>query len=135
MTEFLGRSELLAPGTAIFDGSGLSRRDRVSPVMLEGVMRTMANHASGSAFFDSLPEAGVDGTLRKRLKGTLAEGNVHGKTGTLRNVSALTGYVTTRDGELLAFAMLMNGGNHGSYKAVQDRIAARLAEFSYRSTK
>jgi len=65
------------------------------------------------------------------MRGTPAENNAHGKTGTLRNVAALTGYVTTKDGELLSFTMLMNGGNVGGYRAVQDKLAVRLASFSY----
>jgi D-alanyl-D-alanine carboxypeptidase/D-alanyl-D-alanine-endopeptidase (penicillin-binding protein 4) len=68
------------------------------------------------------------------MRGTYAQGNVHGKTGTLNNVSALTGYVTTRDGEFLCFSMLMNGGNQGAYHSVQDRVAARLAAFSFNET-
>jgi D-alanyl-D-alanine carboxypeptidase len=117
----------------INDGSGLSRNNLLSAQSLAGILA--AAHRDKKIFqplYSSMSVAGVDGTLRKRLKGTLAEGNVHGKTGTLRNVSALTGYVTTRDGELLAFAMLMNGGNLGSYRSVQDKIAQRLADFSYR---
>lgn len=116
----------------INDGSGLSRNNLLSAESLVGILG--AAHRDRRIFqplYASMSVAGVDGTLRKRLKGTLAEGNVHGKTGTLRNVSALTGYVTTKDGELLAFAMLMNGGNLGSYRSVQDKIAQRLADFSY----
>jgi D-alanyl-D-alanine carboxypeptidase len=118
----------------INDGSGLSRANLLSAESLAGIL--CAAHRDRKIFqpfYASMSVAGVDGTLRKRMKGTLAEGNVHGKTGTLRNVSALTGYVTTRDGELIAFAMLMNGGNHGSYRSVQDKVAQRLAEFSYRA--
>ena len=118
----------------INDGSGLSRANLLSASSLTGILA--AAHRDRKVFptfYEAMSVAGIDGTLRKRLRGTVAEGNVHGKTGTLRNVSALTGYVTTRDGELLAFAMLMNGGNHGAYKSVQDKIAQRLAEFSYRS--
>lgn len=114
------------------DGSGLSRSNVLSATSLAGILS--AAHRDRKVFqplYAAMSVAGVDGTLRKRLKGTLAEGNVHGKTGTLRNASALTGYVTTRDGELFAFAMLMNGGNHGSYRSVQDKVAQRLAEFTY----
>ena len=77
--------------------------------------------------------AGVDGTVRRRMRGTLAQGNVHAKTGTLNNVSSLSGYVQTKDGEMLAFAFIMNGkGSNGSYHVVQDRLAVRLATFSYK---
>jgi len=116
----------------INDGSGLSRANCLSARTLTGILEAAHNDRKlFSPFYTVMSVAGVDGTLRKRMKGTFAAGNVHGKTGTLNNVSALTGYVTTRDGELLCFSMLMNGGNHGAYRAVQDKIAARLAAFSY----
>ena len=114
------------------DGSGLSRRNLLTAEALTGVlMAAYHNPNIYRALYPSMSIAGVDGTLRKRMKGSKAQGNVHGKTGTLRNVSALSGYVTTADGETLAFAALMNGYAIGSYKKVQDRIATRLSEFSY----
>lgn len=114
------------------DGSGLSRRNLISPDALVAALASAYNNPLiFDALYESMSIAGVDGTLRKRMKGTRAAGNVHGKTGTLRNVSALTGYVTTADGEVMAFAMLMNGGNIGAYKEVQNNIATRIARFSY----
>ena len=116
----------------INDGSGLSRNNCLTASALVGILD--AAHADKKVFepfYRCLSIAGVDGTLRRRMKGTYAERNVHGKTGTLNNVSALAGYVTTRDGEVLCFSMLMNGKS-GGYHAVQDRVAARLAAFSYR---
>lgn len=116
----------------INDGSGLSRANCLSASALTGILTAAySDQKIFDPFYQSMSIAGVDGTLRKRMKGTYAAGNVHGKTGTLRNVSALAGYVTTRDGEQLCFSMLMNGGNHGAYRALQDKIAARLASFSY----
>lgn len=115
------------------DGSGLSRRNLISPDVLTATLA--AAYRNPNIFrplYSAMSVAGNDGTLRKRMRGTPAEGNVHGKTGTLRNVSALTGYVTSADGEILAFAAMMNGYGIGSYKNVQDKIAERLAEFSYR---
>jgi PBP4 family serine-type D-alanyl-D-alanine carboxypeptidase len=116
----------------INDGSGLSRANCLSASTLTGILSaTYHDPKVFQAFYSAMSIAGVDGTLRRRMKGTPAEGNVHGKTGTLRNVSALTGYATTKDGEVIAFAMLMNGGNHGAYRTVQDKIAERIASFSY----
>ncbi len=114
------------------DGSGLSRRNCLSAAALTTILCT-ARHDSAifHPFYSSMSVAGEDGTLRKRMKGTTAQGNVHGKTGTLRNVSALAGYVTSADGNLFAFATLMNGFDHGNYKSVQDKIAERLARFSF----
>jgi PBP4 family serine-type D-alanyl-D-alanine carboxypeptidase len=114
----------------INDGSGLSRANCLCASTLAGILEAAHdNRKVFEAFYEAMSIAGVDGTLRRRMKGTYAEGNVHGKTGTLNNVSALCGYVTTRDGELLCFSMLMNG--RGSYHGVQDKVAARLAAFSY----
>lgn len=116
----------------INDGSGLSRANCLSASTLTGILSaTYHDPKVFQAFYSAMSIAGVDGTLRRRMKGTPAEGNVHGKTGTLRNASALTGYATTKDGEVIAFAMLMNGGNHGAYRTVQDKIAERIASFSY----
>ncbi len=116
----------------INDGSGLSRRNCLSASTLTGILNAAYRDKKlFNGFYPLFSVAGVDGTLRKRMKGTDAQGNVHGKTGTLRNVSALTGYVTTKDGEVMSFALLMNGGNIGAYKGVQDKVAARIASFSY----
>lgn len=115
------------------DGSGLSRRNLISPDALAATLQAAyRNRKLYNALYPVMSIAGVDGTLRKRMKGTRAEKNVHGKTGTLRNVSALTGYVTTADGDVVGFAAVMNGYNIGGYKSVQDKIAQRMAEFSYK---
>ena len=80
-------------------------------------------------FYDAFPVAGVDGTLRTRMRGTAAEANARGKTGTLSNVRSLSGYVTTADGRLLLYSVLCN--NYlvpTSYiSRVQDTIAVRLS--------
>jgi len=116
----------------INDGSGLSRRNCLSASALAGIL-TAAYHEPKifDALYPRMTIAGVDGTLRKRMRSTPAADNVHGKTGTLRNTSALAGYVTNKDGDIMTFAMLMNGNNVGGYRAVQDKVAIRLASFSY----
>ena len=78
----------------------------------------------------SLSVAGVDGTLKHRLKRTEAEGRVWAKTGTLRNASALAGYALTADGEPLVFAVL-SFGKIARAKAVEDSLVAALARFSF----
>ncbi|MBS1911022.1 MAG: D-alanyl-D-alanine carboxypeptidase/D-alanyl-D-alanine-endopeptidase [Bacteroidetes bacterium] len=116
----------------INDGSGLSRANCLTASTLVGILHAAYNDKKiFEPLYSVMSIAGVDGTLRHRMRGTYAEKNVHGKTGTLNNVSALCGYVTTRDGEFVCFSMLMNGGNHGLYRSVQDKVAARLAAFSY----
>jgi serine-type D-Ala-D-Ala carboxypeptidase/endopeptidase (penicillin-binding protein 4) len=83
-------------------------------------------------FFEALPIAGCDGTLENRMKGTVAENNAHAKTGTLSNISTISGYVRTRDEEMLAFAMIANNFLLPKSRAesAQDAAIVRLANFS-----
>jgi D-alanyl-D-alanine carboxypeptidase/D-alanyl-D-alanine-endopeptidase (penicillin-binding protein 4) len=82
----------------------------------------------------SLPVAGRDGTLAERMRGTAADGNVRAKTGTMSNIRTLAGYVRTRDGETLVFAVMANNFEGPGSIAVEaiDRIAVLLAAFSRR---
>jgi D-alanyl-D-alanine carboxypeptidase/D-alanyl-D-alanine-endopeptidase (penicillin-binding protein 4) len=119
----------------IVDGSGLSYYNLLSADMLVQLLRAMAQRPEWfPLYYASLPIAGVDGTLRTRMRGTLAENNLRAKTGSIGGVSTLSGYVTTRDGERLVFSILMQnfiGGNR-AYRDAQDRIGALLASFSRR---
>jgi D-alanyl-D-alanine carboxypeptidase/D-alanyl-D-alanine-endopeptidase (penicillin-binding protein 4) len=114
----------------IADGSGLSRYNLTSP---DAVVRLLtALHADSvhfTSFYHALPIAGVDGTIGRRMRGTKAEANLRAKTGTLNAVTALSGYVTTADGELLAFSIMMQNFAESTraYRGVQDRIGAFLA--------
>lgn len=116
---------------AMADGSGLSRQDFISPRNFAALLKAMYNHPYKQVYMDSLPVAGVDGTLRNRMKGTAAEKNCIAKSGYVSNVSSLSGYVTTKDGEPLLFVMLMN--NHQARNAVpmgvQDKIVEMLAAY------
>jgi D-alanyl-D-alanine carboxypeptidase/D-alanyl-D-alanine-endopeptidase (penicillin-binding protein 4) len=89
----------------------------------------MDGHPHAAAFRESLPVAGVDGTLEKRMRGTAAEKRVLAKTGTLRATNALAGYVTTLRGERLAFAVIVNNhaGKGRPAVAAIDAVAAALA--------
>lgn len=90
------------------EGSGLSRNNLTTARATAGLLVAMAKHRAAAAFRESLPVAGVDGSLRRRMRGTEAQGNVRAKTGTLRWANSLSGYVTTAAGENLAFAILLN---------------------------
>ena len=116
-------------GWGLTDGSGLARTDLLTPRGLVALLAAMDRHPAASAFRDSLPIAGRDGTLEKRMKGTPAEGRVTAKTGTLRLANALAGYVTTERGERLAFAIVVNNHARKSREAVAaiDAIAVGLA--------
>jgi D-alanyl-D-alanine carboxypeptidase/D-alanyl-D-alanine-endopeptidase (penicillin-binding protein 4) len=76
--------------------------------------------------------AGIDGTLADRMNNTLATANLRAKTGTLKGVSCLSGYVRTRDGELLAFSIMMQNyiTSDTDYRQIQDKIGVLLANFS-----
>jgi D-alanyl-D-alanine carboxypeptidase/D-alanyl-D-alanine-endopeptidase (penicillin-binding protein 4) len=114
----------------VLDGSGLSRADAVSP---RGVGRLLV-HATRQPWFDSfyrsLPLAGRQGTLKKRMRGTPAAGRCRAKTGTLIAVSALAGYCRSAAGRTIAFAILMNRVNVFRAHVAQDRIAAALASYA-----
>jgi D-alanyl-D-alanine carboxypeptidase/D-alanyl-D-alanine-endopeptidase (penicillin-binding protein 4) len=121
-----------ADGFQLVDGSGLARRDVLAPDTLLTVLVRMYDPAGMSPWMTALPIAGVDGTLAARMKGTQAESNVRAKTGTMSNVRSLAGYVTTRDGERLAFVAMVNNfeGSGAQAVAALDAIAVRLASFS-----
>jgi len=126
----------LAPaGQQLVDGSGLSRRDVINTDTLVAVLRRMHDASGSSPWMAALPVAGVDGSLETRMRGTAAENNVRAKTGTMSNVRSLAGYVTTRDGERVAFATIVNNfeGIGADANQAIDAIAVRLAAFS-RST-
>ena len=119
----------------IADGSGLSRYNYVTSealVRILQVMRGDARHAS--AFAESLPVAGRDGTLARRRAGTAAEGKVRAKTGTVDNVRAIAGYVETADGDTLVFSMIANNFTvaSGTIDAAADQALIRLAPFTTR---
>lgn len=116
------------------DGSGLSRHNFLTPEAIVRVLDVMRQRADFDAYYDALPVGGVDGTIRERTIGTLAEGNVRAKTGSLDKARALSGYVTTADGQVLLFAMLAN--NHtvptSEVERVQDALLAWLSGMSLR---
>lgn len=97
-------------GFRVVDGSGLSLLNRVSPRTLTDVLSyAYTNRVIAPDFIDSLPIAGVDGTLKKRFKQSDVQGRVMAKTGYLNNVRALSGYVFTKQGDVLVFSILDNG--------------------------
>jgi len=128
--EFLNRIGLDLTGINIADGSGLSRLNYVTARNVVDLLTHMYNHKHAQVFIDSLPVAGVDGTLRSRMKGTAAEKNVRAKTGYVSKVSSLSGYLTTKSGEPLVFSILMNHHlcSNGPAVAAQNRICELLAE-------
>ena len=112
------------------DGSGLSQLDMVSPRAMVQMLGWADKASWGPLLHASLPLAGESGTLRRRMEGTSAQTNLHAKTGTTNDIVALSGYVTARNGELLAFAMLYNGRDRWRAREAIDAIGVTLANWS-----
>jgi D-alanyl-D-alanine carboxypeptidase/D-alanyl-D-alanine-endopeptidase (penicillin-binding protein 4) len=113
----------------LYDGSGMSPDDRIAPRALTQLLAYASRQSWGLAWRDSLPIAGVDGTLAGRFKDSPLKGRLWAKTGTLNEVNALSGYLTTASGQTLAFSVIINGHRPGSdaeLKAV-DRIVEAVA--------
>jgi PBP4 family serine-type D-alanyl-D-alanine carboxypeptidase len=115
---------------SVVDGSGLSRYDLTSTATIVRLLARMYRDSlCFPLLYHALPIAGVDGTIGSRMRGTPAAGNLRAKTGSLGAVSALSGYVQTADGEMLAFSILMQSfpGATRPYRVVQDAIGTILA--------
>ncbi|HEU6450994.1 MAG TPA: D-alanyl-D-alanine carboxypeptidase/D-alanyl-D-alanine-endopeptidase [Gemmatimonadaceae bacterium] len=127
MTEKVGAR----PGSVLAaDGSGLSVLDRVTPRSLVQLLSYAHEAPWSDAFHASLPVAGESELLRHRMQRTPAAGNLHAKTGTTNNIISLGGYVTARDGELLAFALIYNGTDRWRAREAIDQVGATLAGFT-----
>ncbi len=113
------------------NGSGLYDANRVSPRQFVKVLRYMSKHKWAPEYMSSLSIAGDDGTLERRLQDDATHEKVRAKTGTLNNVSALSGYLHTKSGRLVAFSILFNDQpRYGwRYRPVQDRIIHALVDF------
>jgi D-alanyl-D-alanine carboxypeptidase/D-alanyl-D-alanine-endopeptidase (penicillin-binding protein 4) len=104
------------------NGSGLSRIERISARDLTSVLAHADKGTHAALFEDSLPQVGIDGTMRARLRRTPVAGNAFIKTGTLRDVRAIAGYVTAASGERYAVALLINGPMAEGARKAQDTV-------------
>jgi D-alanyl-D-alanine carboxypeptidase/D-alanyl-D-alanine-endopeptidase (penicillin-binding protein 4) len=127
--EFLRRLGVAPESWAMQDASGLSRSDLVTPHGMAALLAGMDRHRYAAAFRDSLPVAGVDGTLAARMEQPALRGKVLAKTGSIRFVNALGGYVTARSGERFVFYAAVNHhtGPSSDSVAALDAIASLLA--------
>ena len=131
--EFLAEIMDDPPAHRFVDGSGLSRYNLLNAELLTQLLvHIYRNFELMPEFLASLPIAGVDGTLGNRMQGISAEKVLRAKTGTLSGVSALAGYTTTADGEIIAFGILMSHyvGSATPARDIQDRIGGYLTGFS-----
>jgi D-alanyl-D-alanine carboxypeptidase/D-alanyl-D-alanine-endopeptidase (penicillin-binding protein 4) len=111
------------------DGSGLSTLDRVTPRAQVQLLGYAHGASWGPWLHSSLPVAGDSELLKRRMRNTPAEGNLHAKTGTTNDVIALAGYVTAVNGEVLAFSFLYNGRDRWTAKSMIDVMSESLASF------
>jgi serine-type D-Ala-D-Ala carboxypeptidase/endopeptidase (penicillin-binding protein 4) len=122
-----GFARRLGARARLVDGSGLSRGNRASPYRVVRLLTALAQRDEYDALLASLPIAGRDGTLADRMRRGPARSHCHAKTGTLSDVSALSGYCTARSGDVYGFSILMNAINPVNARRLQDRMAQVLA--------
>jgi D-alanyl-D-alanine carboxypeptidase/D-alanyl-D-alanine-endopeptidase (penicillin-binding protein 4) len=134
LNRFLLEAGVKAHDVLFEEGSGLSRNNLTTARATVQLLLHMSHHKGAAAYYEALPIAGVDGTLRNRMKNTPAAGNVRAKTGTLRWANSLSGYLTTAGGEKLAFSIMLNRyqnpDDRRSAREELDAIAVMLASFT-----
>jgi serine-type D-Ala-D-Ala carboxypeptidase/endopeptidase (penicillin-binding protein 4) len=108
---FLNKAGVSNDAYVFYDGSGLSRQNLVTPHAIVQLLRYAASQPWAASFRDTLPVAGLDGSLADRFKNGTAHGRVYGKTGSLGGVKTLSGYATTDSGDEIAFSILSNNFN------------------------
>ena len=120
------------------DGSGLSRRDLITPRAVVSLLQYAQKQPWFGVFLDSLPVAGVDGTLETLMKNTAACGNMHAKTGSVEHVRTRSGFADTPGGRRLIFSFLGNnqgGKNHEASDALDGLSIAMIEEFDRKAKK
>jgi D-alanyl-D-alanine carboxypeptidase/D-alanyl-D-alanine-endopeptidase (penicillin-binding protein 4) len=129
---FLNEAGVTTAHLSLVDGSGLARQNLITAESTVQLLVHMSKHRHALEWRDAQPVAGVDGTLRGRMRNTTAAGNLRAKTGTLNNVSGLSGYVTSAAGERLAFSLIVNHypDDNSPRQNYLDSIAVLLASFA-----
>jgi D-alanyl-D-alanine carboxypeptidase/D-alanyl-D-alanine-endopeptidase (penicillin-binding protein 4) len=131
--KFLAKVSPAAAGCRMVDGSGMSRDNRLSAAAIVDVLRWMTQQPESDVFAASLPIAGFDGTLKRRLTAKEHRGRVRAKTGTLAGACALSGYIET-DADTLAFSILINSRRAGlrRMRAAQDNLCRHVLDLAGR---
>jgi D-alanyl-D-alanine carboxypeptidase/D-alanyl-D-alanine-endopeptidase (penicillin-binding protein 4) len=130
LEDFLKKAGVAQFSGHLADGSGLSKSNLISPKMLTQLLDFMRTHASHTSFFQLLPIAGVDGTMKYRLTQSSATGKIFAKTGTLNTANSLSGYAKTTQGEELIFSIMVNNFTGETHKVrdVIDRICEVMVD-------
>ena len=108
------------------DGSGLSRKNKVSASDLNTILKFMIKGKSFKSFLASMSVAGKSGTLKRRFTGTVWENSFYGKTGTLNGVSALSGYWIKKNKAIVSFSFIGNGAENELFWDALEKFAASL---------
>jgi D-alanyl-D-alanine carboxypeptidase len=119
--EFWTAKGVETDGMNFYDGNGLSRNNAISPKQLVDALYAMRTSPFFQTFYESLPLAGMTGTLRKAMKGSVAEGRIRAKTGTIASVKSFAGYVHTVTGRKLIFSLIVNDFD-GRVKLVKKKL-------------
>ena len=125
VTEFVKKISPHGNSFVAVDGSGLDRNDRASCDLLDDVL---SHEKTRDAILQGLPRAGESGTLQDRMAGSAAIGKVQAKTGTLAEVSALTGWVKPENRQALRFCVMTNGALLEPSRRLEDAVAVALAQ-------
>jgi PBP4 family serine-type D-alanyl-D-alanine carboxypeptidase len=130
--KYLSSIGIMPEQCSIVDGSGLSRLNLLSAQQQTTLLSKVHRSTYKEVFRASLAKPGIPGTLNNRMLKSLAQQQVIAKTGSMNNVSCLSGYAITRDGEDLAFSIMINGFTvpDGIIRNIQDMICMRLASFT-----
>jgi D-alanyl-D-alanine carboxypeptidase/D-alanyl-D-alanine-endopeptidase (penicillin-binding protein 4) len=130
MRAFLDEVGVDAGAYTLFDGSGLSRLDLVTPAAVVKLLRYMYHSPARANWISLLPVGGQDGTLATRFGDGSGAGRIHAKTGSLSHVSALSGYAERPGGRWVAFSVLVNNynGSPSDIRGVMDRICTLIME-------
>ena len=120
--DWLEQKDLQFPELIIENGAGLSRQERISPKSLGDLLVDAGKSPVMPELISSLPIAGLDGTMKKRLKNNGITGRAHIKTGTLEGVKSIAGYLLGKSGKRLAVVFLVNHANAGEADVAQDAL-------------
>ncbi|RKZ76378.1 MAG: D-alanyl-D-alanine carboxypeptidase/D-alanyl-D-alanine-endopeptidase [Gammaproteobacteria bacterium] len=130
--EFLRLSHVNMQGIVLADGSGLSRKNRMTTRAITNVLTSLFSRFDiGPDFISTLRVMGAYGVLSQRLAKSPARGKIRAKTGSLRRVSTLAGYVASQDGKVYGYALFLNNNRCGPWKAdkIEDRIVTAIHNF------
>ena len=130
---FWTRKGMDTQGLCLYDGSGLSHYNAITPGQMVYLLKYMKlNSKYFDEFYNSMSIAGTTGTLENMFKGSIAEGKLRAKSGTINRVKAYAGYVTSKSGREIAFSMVVNNFSCKSSeaRAKLEELMIALSEFS-----